>query len=134
MLVIWSLCCVCDCSQGDSGCMRRRGQVELHSFDPDPKRTLHHLRRELRTAQYRNLAIMQNNEEHDHGHEKNELQGDRNGNNGRNHSPRPFIQPDDPYMSLEEFSLPPTVVQTTIRRPPIQENNFELKSVTLQML
>ena len=37
-------------------------------------------------------------------------------------------------MLLEEFALPPTVVQTTIRRPPIQANNFELKSVTLQML
>ena len=37
-------------------------------------------------------------------------------------------------MLLEEFSLPPTVVQTAIRRPPIQANNFKLKSVTLQML
>ena len=37
-------------------------------------------------------------------------------------------------MLLEEFALSPTIVQTTIRRPPIQANNFELKSVTLQML
>ena len=76
---------------------------------------------------------MQNNEEHDHGHEKNELRGDRNGNNGRNHAPRSFIQPDDPYMLLEGFSLPPTVAQTAMQRPPIQANNFELKSMTLQM-
>ena len=48
--------------------------------------------------------------------------------------PKPFIQPDDPFMLLEEFSLPPTVVQTAIQRPPIQANNFELKLVTLQML
>ena len=34
-------------------------------------------------------------------------------------------------MLLEEFALPPTVVQTAIQRPPIQANNFELK---LQML
>ena len=122
---------VCDCSQGYSECMRRRGQVELHPFDSKPERTLHLLRRELRTTQYRNLAIMQNNEEHDHGHEQNEPRRDRNGNNGRNHAPRPFIQPDDPFMLLEEFALPPTVVQTAIRRPPIQANNFELKSVTL---
>ena len=58
----------------------------------------------------------------------------RNGNKGRNHAPRPFIQPDDPFMLLEEFALPPTVVETAIQRPPIQANNFELKSVTLQML
>ena len=37
-------------------------------------------------------------------------------------------------MLLEEFALPPTVVQSTIRRPPIQANNFELKTATLQML
>ena len=45
----------------------------------------------------------------------------------------PFVQPDNPHMLLEEFALPPPVVQSTIRRPPIQENNFELKGVTLQM-
>ena len=37
-------------------------------------------------------------------------------------------------MLLEEFALPPIVIQTAIRRPPIQANNFELKSVTLHML
>ena len=37
-------------------------------------------------------------------------------------------------MLLVEFALPPTIVQSAIRRPPIQANNFELKGVTLQML
>ena len=57
---------------------------------------------------------MQNNEEQDQGKEQNELQGDQNENNGRNYAPRPFIQPDDPFMLLEEFILPPTVVHSTI--------------------
>ena len=74
------------------------------------ERTLHRLCREQREAQHRNLAIMQNNVEQDHGHEQNEPQGDRNGNIGRNQAPRPFIQPDDPFMLLEEFALPATVV------------------------
>ena len=39
-------------------CMRSQGQVELRSFDPEPERTLHRLRREQREAQYKNLAIM----------------------------------------------------------------------------
>ena len=82
---------MCDCSQGYSDCMRKRGQVDLHPFDPEPEITLHRLRRELRTTHNRNLAIMQNNEEHNLCHEKNEPQKDRNGNNGRNHAPRPFI-------------------------------------------
>ena len=45
-----------------------------------------------------------------------------------------FIQPDDLFMLLEEFALPPTVIQSAIRRLPIQANNFELKAVTLKML
>ena len=77
---------------------------------------------------------MQNNEGQDQDQEQNELQGGYNGNNGRNYAPKPFIQPDDPFMLLEEFALPPTVVQSVIRRPPIQANNFELKAETLQML
>ena len=125
---------MCDCSQGYSERMRRRDLVDLHPFDPEPERTLHRIRREQRTEHTRNLAIMDNNEEQDLSIEQNEPQRGRNGNNERNQAPRPFIQPDDPFMLLEEFALPPTVVQTTIRRPSIQENNFELKSVTLQML
>ena len=74
---------------------------------------------------------MQNNVEQDHGQEHNEPQGGHNGNNDRNQAPRSFIQPDDPFMLLEEFALPPTVVQMAIRRPPNYANNFKLKFVTL---
>ena len=59
---------------------------------------------------------------------------EQNGQNYRNSATTPFIQPDNPHMILEEFALPPTVVQSAIRRPPIQSNNFELKGVALQML
>ena len=37
-------------------------------------------------------------------------------------------------MLLEEFALPPTVIPSIIRRPPIQANNFQLKAMTLQLL
>ena len=125
---------MCECSLDFSKYMRRRDQVDQYLFDPEPERTLHRIRREHRTEQIRNLAIMENTEEQNLDIEQNEPQRGRNGNNGRNQAPRPYIQPDDPFMLLEEFALPPTVVQTAIRRPPIQANNFELKSVTLQML
>ena len=59
---------------------------------------------------------------------------EQNGQNYRNPATTPFVQPDNPHMLLEEFSLPPTVVQSAIHRPPIQANNFELKGVMLQML
>ena len=114
--------------------MCKWGQVELSLFDPEPERTLHRSHRELREAQQRNLATMQNYEGRDQDQEQNELQGGHNWNNCRNHAPRPFIQPDDQFMLLEEFALPPTIVQFAIQRPPIQANNFKLKVVTLQML
>ena len=59
---------------------------------------------------------------------------DKNGQNYRDHDTRSFVQPDNSHMLLEELVLPPTIVQSAIRRPPIQANNFELKGVTLQML
>ena len=59
---------------------------------------------------------------------------EQNGHNYRNMATTPFVQPDNPHMLLEEFALPPTVVQSAIRQPPIQANNFELKGVTLKML
>ena len=80
--------------------MRRRDQVDQHPFDPEPERTLHRTRQEQRTEQTRNLEIMENNEEQDLSIEQNEPHRDRNGNNGRNQAPRPFIQPDDPFMLL----------------------------------
>ena len=52
--------------------MKRRGQVELLSFDPKPERTLHRLRKEQREAHQRDLAVMQNNEEQDQSQEQNE--------------------------------------------------------------
>ena len=57
-----------------------------------------------------------------------------NGHTYRNPATTPFVQPDNPLMLLEEFGLPPTVVQSTIRRPPIQVNNFKIKGVTLKRL
>ena len=59
---------------------------------------------------------------------------EQNGQNYRNTATTPFVQPDNPHMLLEEFALPPTVIQSAIRQPPIQANNFELKGVTLQMV
>ena len=128
MLVIWFGWFVCYCSVGFSKYMRHQDQANLQLFDPEPERTLHRLLREQRTKQTRDRTTMENHEDLNLDVKRNEPQRGRNGNNGRNQAPRPFIQPDDPFMLLDEFVLPPTVVQTAIRRPPIQANNFELKS------
>ena len=112
-------------------CMQRRGHRELLPFDLEPGRTLHQLRRETHVTQ---LEIMQHQVDARQIHDKDEPQVEKNGQNYRNSATTPFVQPDNPHMLLEDFSLPPTVVQSAIRRPPIQANNFELKGVTLQML
>ena len=110
--------------------MRIQGQGELLPFDLELERTLNRLRREQREVHQRNFVVMRNQEEQGQGQERNEPNGGHNGNNG-DYAPRLFIQPDDPFMLLEEFALLPTVVQLAIRRPPIQAKNFELKTVTL---
>ena len=56
-------------------CMRRRGQVELLPFDPEPERTLNRLRKELREAHHRNLAVKPNQEGQDQGQDQNVPQG-----------------------------------------------------------
>ena len=52
--------------------MRRQGQGELVPFDPELERTTNRLRREQREAIERLQAVMQNEEEEDQGHERNE--------------------------------------------------------------
>ena len=49
--------------------MRRRGQVELLSLDPEPERTLNRLCKEQREAHERDLVGMQNQEGQDQGDE-----------------------------------------------------------------
>ena len=77
---------------------------------------------------------MQHQVDAGHIHDGVEPQVEHNGHNYRNPATTPFVQPDNPHMLLEEFALPPIVVQSAIHRPPIQANNFELKGVTLKML
>ena len=109
---------MCYCSVGFSKYMRHRDQINQHLFDPESERTLHRLRREQRTEQIRNPIIIENTEEQNLGIEQTEPQRGRNRNHGRNQAPRPFIQLDDPFMLLDEFVLPPTVVQTAIMSRP----------------
>ena len=113
------------------GCMQRHDHKELFPFDSEPERTLHRLRKETHVTLPK---IMQHPVDTGHIHDGDEPQVEQNGKNYRNSATTLFVQPNNPHMLLMEFSLPPTVVQSTIRRPLIQVNNFELKGVTLQML
>ena len=111
--------------------MQSPGQVELHLFDPEPERTLHRLCREQKEAQHINLEIMQDIVEQDQGQEKNKPQRGHNRNNGTNQAPRLFIQPNDPFMLLEEFALPPTVVQTDRLFDPYLSSHYLISSTSI---
>ena len=111
--------------------MQRQNHRELLPFDPELERTLHRLRKETHVTQ---SEIMQHQVDAGHINDGDEPQVEQNGQNYRNPTTIPFVQPDNPHMLLEEFALPPIVVQLAIRQPPIQANNFELKGETLQML
>ena len=117
-----------------STCMHRQGRGELVPFDPKIERTTSKLWRERRVldAHNRYLANMvENLQQNPNLREENEMP---DGNIGNNNAHRPMVQPDDLDTLLEEFTLPPTLIQSVIRRPLIQVNNFELKAMTLQLL
>ena len=97
-------------------CIQRQGHMELLPFDLEPERTLHQLRREAHVTQ---PEIMQHPVDARQIHDRDEPQVEQNGQNYRNPATTPFLQPDNPHMLLKEFALPPTVIQSAIRRPPI---------------
>ena len=43
-------------------------------------------------------------------------------------------QMDNVLRPIRDYARPPSTTQPVIRRPNIQTNNFELKSITLQLL
>ena len=123
--------------QGVSGtCMQRQGRGELVPFDLKIERTTNRLRRVRRVLEAHNrylVNMVENLQHNPNMRDENELPC-INGNRENNNVRQPVIQPDDPNMLLEEFALPPIIIQLVKRRPPIQANNFELKAVTLRLL
>ena len=84
--------------------MRGEGDQDLEPFNSEIERTCRRLRQEARVRR-----TMENEQ----------------GNN----PPRPMIYDDD-TKALEEFALPVLVgLNSSILRPPIEANNFELKPV-----
>ena len=92
-------------------CMQRQDHKEVLPFDPEPKRTLHRLRRKTHVTQ---PEIMQHQVDARHIHDGDEPQVEQNGQNYRNLVTTPFVQPDNPHILLEEFVLPPTAVRSAI--------------------
>ena len=112
-------------------CMQRQDHRALLPFNPEPEQTFHRICTETRVTQF---EIMQHEVDEGQIHDRDEPHEEQNIHNHRNPATTPLVQLDNPYMLLEDFALPPSVVQSAIRRLPIQANKFELKGVTLKML
>ena len=93
-------------------CIQRQDHWELLPFYPEPKRTLHRLCRKTHITQ---PEIMQHQVDVGNIHDGDEPHVEQNGHSYRNPATTPFVQPDNPHMLLEEFALPPIVVQSAIR-------------------
>ena len=68
--------------------MQKQDRKELLPFDPEPEQTLHRLRREAHTTQFK---IMHNQEYEGQFQERNEPQVDKNGQNYRDQANRSFV-------------------------------------------
>ena len=89
-------------------CMKRQDHRALLPFDPEPERTFHRIHREAHVTQ---SEIMQRQVDEGQIHDRDEPHEEQNGQNHRNPATTPFVQPYNLHMLLEEFVLPPTVVQ-----------------------
>ena len=99
--------------------MHIQGKGELMSFNLEIERTINRLWRERRVLDTHNrylVNMVENLHQNPNMREENELIGR---NRGNNNARRLVVQPDDPDMLLEEFALPPIVIQSVIRRPLI---------------
>ena len=110
---------------GTLGCMRREPTENLIPLDPEIERTLKRIlrdKRELTRMEQLPMGPMEENRDDDVGSTR-----------------RGSIHPDVTHMDtmlppIRDYGRPSVVTLLVIRRPTIQANNFELKSITLQLL
>ena len=115
----------CEKLTGTLGCMRRDSAENLIPLDPEIERTLKRIMRDKREAarmEQLPMGPMEENREDDVG-------SIREGSihpNGEN--------VDTMLPPIRDYGHPSAVTPPVVRRPIIQANNFELKSITLQLL
>ena len=105
--------------------MRREPVENLIPLDPEIERTLKRIlrdKREKARMEQLHMGLMEENRDDDVG-------STRGGS----------IHPDEENMDnllppIRDYGRPSALTPPVIRRPAIQVNNFELKSITLQLL
>ena len=115
----------CEELAGTLGCMQREPAENLIPLDPEIERTLKRIlmdKREATRMEQLSMGPMEENRDDDVG-------STRWGS----------IHPDAANMDntlppIRDYGRPSAVTPPVIRRPAIQANNFELKSITLQLL
>ena len=112
-------------SQVPLGCMQRLGVKNLIPLDLEIEETLRKIRKDKRAATQTKQQPMDNMD----GFREEEIgskMGDR--------MTHDIAQLDNVLRPVRDYARLPSTTQPMIRRPTIQANNFELKSITLQLL
>ena len=115
---------LCDKLIGTLGCMRREPAENLIPLDPEIKRTLKRILRDKREAARMEQLPMGPMEEN-----RDDNVGPTRG--GSIHPDAANI--DNLLPPIKDYGRPSAVTPPVIRRLAIQANNFELKSITLQL-
>ena len=98
---------------------------DLIPLDREIEKTLKRIRKGKKEA----IEMEQQPLEHMEGFREEEFGSKRGGSN------HPDVATMDTHLRpIRDYALPPSVTPPVIRRPAIHANNFELKSITLQLL
>ena len=116
---------LCDKLAGTLGCMRWEPTENLFPLHPEIERTLKRILRDKREAARMEQLPMGPKEEN-----RDEDVGSTRG--GSIHADAKNL--DNLLPTIRDYGHPSVVTPPMIRRPTIQANNFELKSITLQLL
>ena len=106
--------------------MRRLGSDTLISLDMELERTLRIIINENREATESKRKPIENLQEV--GNEENV----ESRSEGSSH--RSTLLMENSPSALRDYALPPASIPSIIRRPTIEANNFEIKSITLQVI
>ena len=116
---------LCDKLAGTLGCLRREPAENLIPLDPEIERTLKRILRDNREAaimEQLHMGPISKNRDNDVGLTR----------GGSIHSD--VANMDNLLPPIRDYGCSSAVTPPVIRRPAIQVNNFELKSITLQLL
>ena len=124
-MILYLFIYFCEEIAGTLGCIRREPTENLFPLDPEIERTLKRIlwdKREVARMEQLPIGLMEENRDDDVGSTR----------GGSIHLDAANM--DNMFLPIRDYGRPSAVTPLVIKRPTIQVNNFELKSITVQLL